>query len=181
MASFAAPPQIAASHVCRMKNNSRKERFALLFYNARIDLNHWIDVKFIIDNIVYIGLALVSGGMLLWPALQNRGPKATTLQATQLINQGKTVVLDVREAEEFATVHIRDARHIPLMELEKRIDELQKAKKKTLLVVCQNGARSAKAVTLLQKAGFTDVFSLAGGLLTWQSQGLPVVKSEAKA
>nr|WP_188130232.1 rhodanese-like domain-containing protein [Massilia mucilaginosa] len=118
----------------------------------------------------------MSGGALLWPALQPRGKRASTLQVTQLINRGKTVVVDVRTAEEFANGHLRDAKNIPLADLSSRIAELDKAKSKTVVVVCQTGARADKAIKILEGAGFTDVFSLDGGQTAWQAAGLPIAK-----
>jgi len=133
-------------------------------------------VNFIIDNLPLFGIMLLSGGALAWPHLQRRGSKASLLQATQMINQGKTVVLDVREPNEFAAGHLRDAKNIPLKELPKRLGELEKAKAKSVIVVCQSGVQSTKAVSQLSRAGFGSVFSLNGGLAAWQAQGMPVVK-----
>ncbi len=133
-------------------------------------------MKFIIDNIILIGLVLVSGGALIAHTLQRMGPKLTPLQATQVINQGKTLILDVRTADEFAAGHIRDAKNIPLKELKARIDELEKFKARPVIVVCAKGLRSAKATAQLNKAGYTEAASLLGGLDAWQSQGLPVTK-----
>lgn len=133
-------------------------------------------MKFFIDNIWLIALVLVSGGALLWPNLQRRGDKVSTLQATQLINQGKNLVLDVREPEAFAAGHLRDAKNIPLKELPNRIGELDKFKSKAVIAVCQTGVQSAKAAAQLRKAGFNEAFSLDGGVSAWQAQGLPVAK-----
>lgn len=133
-------------------------------------------MNFIIDNLPLFGIMLLSGGALAWPHLQRRGSKVSLLQATQMINQGKTVVLDVREPNEFAAGHLRDAKNIPLKELPKRLGELEKAKTKSVIVVCQNGVRSPKAVSQLSRAGFGSVFSLNGGFAAWQAQGMPVVK-----
>ena len=133
-------------------------------------------MKFFIDNIWIIGLALVSGGALLFPALQRRGAKVTQLQATQLINQGKTVVLDVRDAAEFAAGHLQNAKNIPLAELPNRLKELEKSKSATIITVCERGIRSATAAGVLNKAGFEQVVSLEGGVAAWKSQGLPTVK-----
>jgi rhodanese-related sulfurtransferase len=133
-------------------------------------------VEFFIENIWLIALALVSGGALLWPSLAQRGASVSLLQATQLINQGKTVIVDVREPAEFAAAHLRDAKNIPLKEMPKRVGELDKFKSKTVIVVCQSGAQSGRAVSQLRKAGFTEVYSLQGGLAAWQAQGLPTVK-----
>jgi rhodanese-related sulfurtransferase len=133
-------------------------------------------VKFFIDNIWLVALVLISGGALLWPTLQRRGEKVSALQATQLINQGKTVIVDVRDPAAFAAGHLRDAKNIPLKELPNRISELEKFKAKTVLTVCQAGIQSAKAAPQLKKAGFNEVVSLNGGLTAWQAQGLPLAK-----
>ncbi len=139
-------------------------------------LEHWSIVKFLLDNIWLIGIALVSGGALLWPSLQRRGNRVSILQATQMINQGKGMVLDVREPAEFSAGHMREAKNIPLAELSNRIGELDKFKSKSVIVVCQSGVRSAKAVAQLKKAGFAEAFSLDGGVAGWQAQGLPIAK-----
>lgn len=133
-------------------------------------------MKFIIDNIWLFGLVLISGGALLLPILQRRGEKVSLLQATQMINQGKTVILDVRDAAEFATGHVRDAKNIPLKELPKRVAELDKFKSKAVIVVCGSGTQSSKATAKLKNFGFNDVYSLSGGLTAWQAQGLPTAK-----
>ncbi len=133
-------------------------------------------MKFILDNIFIVAIAVISGGALLFPALMPKGRRATALQVTQLINRGKTTVLDVRSAEEFAAGHVRDAKNIPLADLNNRIGELEKAKSRTIVVVCQTGARADKAVRQLKAAGFEDVLSLDGGVTAWTAAGLPVTK-----
>ncbi|MGH8808646.1 MAG: rhodanese-like domain-containing protein [Noviherbaspirillum sp.] len=133
-------------------------------------------MKFLIDNIWLIGIALVSGGALLWPQLQRRGEKVSVLRATQLINQGKGVIVDVRDPAAFNAGHLRDAKNIPFKELSNRLGELDKFKSKAVIAVCQTGAQSAKAAAQLKKAGFNESFSLEGGLAAWQAQGLPVAK-----
>jgi len=134
-------------------------------------------VKFIIDHIFIVAVVVLSGGALLWPVLQPRGKRASSLQVTQLINRGRTTILDVRDAAEFANGHLRDAKNIPLADLRARIGELERAKaKSTIIVVCQSGARADKAVKQLAAAGFEDVVSLDGGVTAWQAAGLPVAK-----
>ncbi|MBC3932116.1 rhodanese-like domain-containing protein [Undibacterium curvum] len=133
-------------------------------------------MKFIIDNIFLIGIALISGGALFFPMLQRRGAKVTQLQATQYINQGKTLILDVRNAEEFAAGHLPNAKHIPLPDLANRLKEIEKSKNQVVITVCASGVRSASAASVLAKAGFTQVFSLEGGTNAWREQGLPITK-----
>ncbi len=131
-------------------------------------------MKFLIDNIWLVLIALVSGGALAWPALSRSKNSLSTLQATQLLNQGKAQILDVRSADEFSAGHLRQSKHIPVDELGKRIDELDKAR--PVLVVCQTGPRAQRASGQLARAGFTEVFILGGGYAEWQSQGLPTAK-----
>ncbi len=133
-------------------------------------------MKFILDNILLISIVILSGGALLIPALMPRGKRASTLDVTQMLNRGKTVVLDIRTTEEFAAGHLRDAKHIPLADLASRLGELDKFKDKSVIVVCQTGARADKAMAMLSAAGFTDVVGLDGGLAAWQAANLPTVK-----
>jgi hypothetical protein len=86
-------------------------------------LTNWNSVNFILDHILVVSIVILSGGALLWPVLQPRGKRASTLEVTQMLNRGKTVVVDVRTVEEFATGHLRDAKNIPLADFASRIGE----------------------------------------------------------
>ena len=133
-------------------------------------------MKFILDNILLVSIVVLSGGALLLPALMPRGRRASPTEVVQIINRGKNVLVDIRTPEEFAMGHLRDAKNIPLADFDKRIGELEKSKGKSIVVVCQTGARADKAVRLLQAAGFEDVAALDGGLAAWQAASLPTVK-----
>jgi len=82
-------------------------------------------------------------------------------------------VVDVREPAEFidALGHIPGARLIPLSALGEHSAALDRAR--PVVTVCRSGARSAQATVLLQKAGFTQVANLAGGMLRWRAEALP--------
>jgi rhodanese-related sulfurtransferase len=133
-------------------------------------------VKFILDNLLAVGIAVASGLALLLPALMPRGKRATPQEVVQMINRGKTVLVDVRTPAEFATGHLRDAKNIPLADFGTRIGELDKSKGKNIVVICQTGARADKAIKLLQVAGFAEVVGLDGGLAAWQAANLPTAK-----
>lgn len=83
-------------------------------------------------------------------------------------------IIDVREVDEFSGPlgHIRGAKLIPLGEVEARLQELNRDY--PIVTVCRSGARSAQATVLLQKAGFTKIANLAGGMLHWRGNGHPV-------
>lgn len=134
-------------------------------------------MNFILDHLLTVAIAVISGGALLFTSLAPRGRQATTLQVTQMMNRGKaTAVVDIRTAEEYAAGHLRDAKSMPLADLGNRIGELDKAKVKTVIVVDQTGNRAAKAERLLKSAGFADIYSLEGGVAAWTAAGLPLTK-----
>jgi rhodanese-related sulfurtransferase len=133
-------------------------------------------VKFFIDNIFILAIVLLSGGALLWPVLTQRGKRASAQEVTLLINRDKAAIVDVRDAAEFATGHLPNAKNIPLADLDSRIGELDKLKSKSVVVVCQSGARASAAAAKLAKAGFADVVNLDGGVAAWKTAGLPLAK-----
>lgn len=83
-------------------------------------------------------------------------------------------IIDVREPQEFtdALGHLQGARLLPLSELAARVGELDRDR--PVVAVCRSGARSAQATVMLQKAGFKDVANLAGGMLRWRAEAMPV-------
>ncbi len=84
-------------------------------------------------------------------------------------------VLDVRESDEFdgPLGHIDGAILIPLGTLAARVDEVPR--ERPVVTVCRAGGRSAQATVILRRAGLTRVANLAGGMLRWRAQALPVV------
>ena len=139
-------------------------------------------VKFFTDytNLVLIAIVLISGGLLLWPALGRRGRGGVTAgEATQLINRRNAVVVDLRSAADFATGHLPSARHVEFAELQAKVGQLVKNKNNPVLLVCQTGQQSNKAVRVVQDAGYAEVHVLQGGLNAWQQAGMPVVKQGA--
>jgi sulfur-carrier protein adenylyltransferase/sulfurtransferase len=83
-----------------------------------------------------------------------------------LLDQGKhPFILDVRNPEEIAICRIAGSTVIPLPELANRLGELDPTT--AMVVHCKSGVRSAKAITLLQAAGFSRLKNLKGGILGW--------------
>jgi len=124
-----------------------------------------------------VSVALASGGLLLWPMLKGATEGGlTSAAAVQLINREKAVVIDVCEADEFAAGHVGGAKHIALNQLEERLPTVVKNKTLPLILVCQSGARSGRAVAIAKKLGYEKAQSLAGGLGAWKSANLPIEK-----
>ncbi|MBX3396850.1 MAG: rhodanese-like domain-containing protein [Phycisphaerae bacterium] len=87
-------------------------------------------------------------------------------------------LVDVREYAEYAQGHMPGARHIPLGEITRRMDELDRSR--PIVVVCKSGGRAARAADMLIKAGCREVLSVDGGTDAWVSAGLPT-ESERNA
>lgn len=132
-------------------------------------------MSFLLENIFLIAIAVISGGMLLWPILgRARGGSGgvDTLVATQMVNQKHAVFIDVRPAEEYAKGHIPQARSLPLDQIDGRAQTLPK--NKPLIVVCATGRNAGAAATQLKAKGLENVVTLSGGMAAWQQAGLPV-------
>ena len=86
------------------------------------------------------------------------------------------VSLDVRTADEFAEGHLINAININVESgnFEAEIEKLDK--NTTYAVYCRSGRRSAIAVDLMKKAGFTSLYNLDGGVIDWSASGLPLVR-----
>lgn len=138
-------------------------------------------MKFILDNLLLLSVALTSGGLLLWPAI--KGATANGLspeRAVQLINREKAVVIDVSEPEEFAKCRIGQSKNVPFGQVEDKLPSAVKNKALPVILVCPTGARANRALAAVKKLGYEQAQTLAGGLNAWKAANLPVTKDEMK-
>ena len=90
----------------------------------------------------------------------------TPRELKALLEHGpSTVILDVRNPEEIAICRIAGSTVIPLPDLTDRLNELDRAA--SYVVHCKSGMRSAKAIGIMQAAGFSRLKNLSGGILAW--------------
>lgn len=80
------------------------------------------------------------------------------------INLNEYILIDVRSRREFSEEHLNGAINIPLPEIKRNIGRYVKNKNKKILVYCEYGGRSAKAVEILNKLGYINAYNLKGGL-----------------
>jgi sulfur-carrier protein adenylyltransferase/sulfurtransferase len=97
----------------------------------------------------------------------------TPPEADQRHRAGATLI-DVREQVEWDAGHIPGALFIPLGQLERDIATAVPDKDTEIILQCRSGARSGRGTALLQDLGYTNVVNLAGGILQWQADDLPV-------
>mgnify|MGYP000526448653 CR=1 FL=1 len=87
-----------------------------------------------------------------------------------------TIVIDVRTPDEFKDGHIKTAKNIDIMskEFAAKLGALDKTK--PVLVHCQAGGRSTRALPTFEKLGFSEVYHRDGGMNDWNKASQPVVK-----
>ena len=95
-------------------------------------------------------------------------------EARRKLESGKAKLIDVREDNEWAAGHARGAQHMGRGVIEGDIEESVPDKSAELILYCGGGFRSALASDNLQKMGYTNVASMAGGWRAWQAAGGPV-------
>ena len=89
----------------------------------------------------------------------------------------KPVLIDVREESEFGRDHLPGARHLGKGIIERDIEQAFPDLNAELVLYCGGGYRSALAAENLQRMGYTNIISLAGGYRGWKDRGLPLVNS----
>jgi adenylyltransferase/sulfurtransferase len=101
-------------------------------------------------------------------------PTITAIDLKQKFDRrDKFVLVDVREPFEYEITHIPGSKLIPLGELPARLSELDSAD--DIVLQCKSGGRSAKALRILQEAGFRKLSNLEGGITAWSDDVDPTV------
>jgi rhodanese-related sulfurtransferase len=84
------------------------------------------------------------------------------------LREGGVVLIDVREPDEFASGHVPSAVNVPLKTLPAALPSFDPAAE--TYVICQTGHRSAAAVKIMRREGFTHAFSVRGGTSAWRGR-----------
>jgi len=107
---------------------------------------------------------------------ESKNAKKVLLQPGEFkikIDSGATLI-DVRTVEEYAEGHITGSVNMDINDpgFNDNVQILDKTKQ--YAVYCASGVRSGKAADIMRKSGFTNVYTLAGGMKSWKEKGLPV-------
>jgi rhodanese-related sulfurtransferase len=136
--------------------------------------------EFATNNLLLVVAFFALIAVIIFNEARNLGQKFTKLSpgaAVQLMNNNDDVVfLDVRESGETANGKITKAIQIPVGSVKERIAELKKHKDNPVVVYCKTGTRSSIACNALISGGFSKVYNLTGGIMSWQEAHLPVGK-----
>lgn len=100
--------------------------------------------------------------------------------AAQVSGGGRPLLLDVREADEFAVSHLEGARLAT--DVDMALAQLEGVPRdEPVVVYCSVGYRSSRLAAELAERGFTDVANLEGSIFAWANEGRPVVRGDAPA
>lgn len=109
---------------------------------------------------------------MFWRRTRTDIDEVTPSEAHEQVRGEGGVLVDVREPGEWRTVRAAGARHIPLDELARRVEELPKDR--PVYLICASGNRSMVGAELLSRAGFKQPVNVRGGTGAWIRAGLPV-------
>lgn len=128
-----------------------------------------------LNDYLLVFIIVTSGLLLLFPKALSGGVRMINVKkAVLLMNREACTIIDVRNKEKFTFSHIPNAINIPFDIFSNSIDRLKKESKKTILVYCDSGNSSGKAMRLLSKKGFETVVIIDGGFSEWIKEQLPI-------
>ena len=133
-------------------------------------------IEFIGNHPILVGAFVFNLAVFIFYERSKAGKAVSPAQATNLINKEDAIIVDIRPKKEWATGHITNAKHIPLSDLDRRMDELTKYKQRPIIVVCNLGQAASAATRKLKAEGFENAVRLSGGMTEWKGQSLPIVK-----
>lgn len=122
----------------------------------------------------------LDGGLAAWRAAGGSVERGSSISTDELqraiVAEPEMLVIDVRQASEYAEGHVPGAIHLNAGDLPDHLSELPMDR--PVATVCRSGYRSAVAAGLLRRAGFRDVRAVCGGMPDWASAGYSVERGE---
>ena len=126
-----------------------------------------------------LGKSLLVSALLAVAAAASAALPAVDVKQVSARQSSGALLIDVREADEYAQGHAPGSTLIPLGQLAQRLQEIARYKDKPVVLICHSGRRSAQALKLLEGAGFSAAANVEGGMIAWQKAGLPVILGAA--
>ena len=129
-------------------------------------------------NLVYVSFAIFLAATT-YQYMRPKDPRNYTsikvAEAYDLMKENRDVyILDVRMRNEYRKGHLRNAKNIPLGDVDKHLSKIPRNSK--VLVYCRNGARSVRAIRRLEVAGYTNLYHMHEGYRGWKKAGHPTTE-----
>ena len=127
---------------------------------------------------LFAALAVIVALLALDPLRRHSGgiQSVSAVQLPQLMNHEGAIVLDVGEPAEFKKGHIPKAINMPVSQLKNDLGRLEKYRTKDTPIVLSSRANqhANRAATILRKNNFSNLYTLSGGLVSWEKENLPL-------
>lgn len=104
--------------------------------------------------------------------IDNQIKEVTPEEAIELIRNQEYKVIDVREPEEFEAKHIIGSANLPISTLKETFRQIPDDI--NIIIICRSGNRSLMALSFLKDQGYDNLCNLRGGIMAWNSAGLPL-------
>lgn len=145
----------------------------LLFVLGEEPLERVIEESILVAHERFMGV--LRGGMEAWQAAGLARARSVLVNAGEAREalRGGAVALDVREREEVRSGRIPDAVNLPLGSLSRMLVSLDR--RRPIVTYCGHGERSATALSILERAGFSELYNLNGGIDAWREAGYPIL------
>lgn len=121
-----------------------------------------------------LALALAALGLNEWVLASGTRRPLSASEAVRLMNTHDAVVVDIRSAADYKKNHIINAVHVPVAGIDDRAGEISKDTSRTIICYSGPGNQAAQAADKLRKLGYTNVYTLRGGINAWEADGLPL-------
>ena len=136
--------------------------------------------EFVTNNLILFAALLGVLVMLIKAELDHQGSKGTLVSpssAIRLMNADEdALIMDIRTPADYKGGHIKGAKNTPLSEFASTIKNYADYKDKSVLIYCNSGTTTTRAIKLLKKAGFEKISNLEGGIAAWKEANMPLVK-----
>jgi len=136
--------------------------------------------EFVQNNLVLFAALLGVLVMLIKAELDHQANKGLLVSASgaiRLINNNNDIlILDIRAAGEYQDGHIKGAKNAPLKDLVSEVEKFSEYKNRPVLIYCNSGNTSTRALKILKKAGYEKINNLEGGIAAWKEANLPLSK-----
>ncbi|WP_026826602.1 MULTISPECIES: rhodanese-like domain-containing protein [Exiguobacterium] len=117
---------------------------------------------------LFVGIVALMGIFIFVITSEKDGiVKIDTKTLQNKLENEEITLLDVREVSEYEGGHIAEAVNAPLSSLDAA--QLSYPKDEPIYVICRSGNRSAQAATQLQDAGYTEIYDVSGGMISWEA------------
>ena len=138
--------------------------------------------EFISDHLVLSFGLILSFLLLVFNELKIKQQNIANIdpfKAVNLMNAGANLI-DIRSPEAFKTGHIVNAKNMTLDQLNGQKEKLKKIKNRPIIIICDTGNDSSKAVNTLRASGQENVYGISGGIAGWTEANMPLITKKKK-